>query len=1226
MFLGSLFENKTQRPVKVIYPGRFQPFHKGHAAVYQHLVKNYGSDNVFIVTSNKTDSDRSPFSFDEKRQMMVLTGINASKVVQSTQPYRAMEIVSTLSPDTVLLFAVSAKDMAEDPRFSFAPKKDGSPSYFQPFKDLASCQGLDKAAYMITVPTFEFTVLGKPATSASQIRAQFAAADENTQKKIVSDLFGKFDNSVYSIMRSKLGQNTVTESKASKASKVSKVFETRKITKSKELVENVKLLTQDMRKHGVVIDQDVNGYRKIASRLLTPEAYLHENLSILRRQFIYRLDSLDELSTMKLSVGTSVSIINAQLIGSYIEIWGNIQPKAITKIHHAPSGKIKQIEFNNDPDDVWPRAELATYHGEEVNHSAFFKSAQTAEQALSMLLLATADKLQIRNYIQESKSVIETVDDALHFATTAHSGQTRSGGDPYITHPVSVADSVKKYKRSQKLDALIQAALLHDTIEDTNTTYEDLETLFGGLVASLVKELTSDSEQIQKMGKANYLAHKMANMSSYALVIKLADRLDNIKDIATAKTPAWREKYKNETLHILDHIERNRKLSKTHRVFIDLIRKKLSELTSSPVTESKLIKDEFTVADFKIARFESWADYTRFLSSPKSSKRDTVWSWPSGVAKLLSPSKSGLLSESKITKNDRSLARQFSTRFKQLDRRDAVVIKKGNSISVLSSILDLDKKSVEIRGFVTPKKIAAINTNNDGSIDVIEFDDGSQFPERNELTNVMGVDITNTIFFDSENESTKAYTEMWMMAASMEGSGWEINNQLSESEITDTTQGKTMTKNLKEYANDAEYYESFEQWQKDVRRFGGDYEHGGDGCYYAHGIDGEGIGRWDERTGEGWIDASGDHEYMGSNDSLGEESVDEGRFVKGPGGVPLDRRGNVIPPKVDAPKAPRVPAGPRRDSNGLTKDDYSKVWRKIEDVVGNIFPDGDPIDWLAPWLKKSGIQDYHVGEVLDKACRMNGYKDMYEYYNSFKTADYGYNESVGESLGGVPWGSPQTPTSAHQKEIARKRMEYEKSLNQQQAKRGETYHSGNAVVTKPPVEEDCALNGEKCNYEVTYDIYGSNRDTPLYTKTRKIKASSEKEAEAIMRKLVGGSNYRVKSLEEEQVNELSVDSLKNYASAANRNRTKVTQQQQGKYDPRMVDKMDRRAEFAMRAYNKAGLDKLLAKTESLVANLKQHTANGDRVAVAECLTQLKPLFNKLNESQKQVVSESLKKI
>jgi len=535
-----------------------------------------------------------------------------------------------------------------------------------------------------------------------------------------------------------------------------------------------------------------------------------------------------------------------------------------------------------------------------------------------------------------------------------------------------------------------------------------------------------------------------------------------------------------------------------------------------------------------------------------------------------------MLSESKITKNDRSLARQFSIRFKKLDHRDEVIIKKGNSISVLSSILDLDKKSVEIRGFVAPKKIAAINTNSDGSIDVIEFDDGSQFPERNELTNVMGVDITNTIFFDSENESAKAYTEMWMMAASMEGSGWEINNQLSESDLTEdgytysttdpiantaeaqriadlkklhsmfngneeraryldsvgllkatkkekeflykmtdangrlrprtseSTQGKTMTKNLREYANDAEYYNSFEKWKKDVFRFGGDYEHSGGGYYSAHDINGDSIGRWDEHTGEGWIDASGDHEYMGNNDSLGEGRADK-------------------------------------------------------------------------------------------------------------------------QIGGVPWGSPQKPTSAHQKEIARKRMEYEKSLSQQRSKRGETYHSGNAVVTKPPVEESSALNGEKCNYEVTYDIYGSNRDTPLYTKTRKIKANSEKEAESIMRKLVGGSNYRVKSLDEEQVNELSTDSLKKYALAANQHRTKVTQQQ-GKYDPRIVDKMNRRADFAIRAYNKADSNTVLTKTESLVANLKQHNANGDRVAVAECLTQLKPLFNKLNESQKQVVSESLKKI
>ena len=173
---------------------------------------------------------------------------------------------------------------------------------------------------------------------------------------------------------------------------------------------------------------------------------------------------------------------------------------------------------------------------------------------------------------------ITETEDALAYATKAHSGQTRSGGDPYITHPMRVADHIRQYKQSHNLDAIIRAAYLHDTIEDTDTTHEALHDLFGGLVASLVQELTSDPEQIKKMGKAAYLAHKMAAMSSYALVIKLADRLDNVKDITTARTPQWRAKYKAETEHILDYIEKNRALSGTHQSLIGLIRNKIGEL------------------------------------------------------------------------------------------------------------------------------------------------------------------------------------------------------------------------------------------------------------------------------------------------------------------------------------------------------------------------------------------------------------------------------------------------------------------------------------------------------------------------------------------------------------------------------------------------------------------------------------------------------------------------
>jgi GTP pyrophosphokinase len=177
------------------------------------------------------------------------------------------------------------------------------------------------------------------------------------------------------------------------------------------------------------------------------------------------------------------------------------------------------------------------------------------------------------------KEITESKEQALHYATQAHQGQTRAGGDPYISHPVRVANIIKQYKKSHNIDALIQAAYLHDTIEDTDTTHEALHDLFGGLVASLVLELTSDLEEIKRVGKKDYLAKKMAHdMSSWGLVIKLADRLDNVKDIATAKTPEWRAKYKAETEHIMDYLEKNRVLSGTHKKLIELIRNKINEI------------------------------------------------------------------------------------------------------------------------------------------------------------------------------------------------------------------------------------------------------------------------------------------------------------------------------------------------------------------------------------------------------------------------------------------------------------------------------------------------------------------------------------------------------------------------------------------------------------------------------------------------------------------------
>lgn len=206
-----MFINELAEPtLLVIYPGRFQPFHKGHYAVYEYLTGKFGRNNVYIATSNKVDGERSPFAFGEKSYFMQLTGVPADRIVQASQPYQIQNVlqsgqIQVADPaNTVVIFAVSEKDMAEDPRFSFAPKKDGTDPYFQPLKNIKDTVAMDKHGYIMTVPTFNFTVLNQPMTSGTELRAQYVAADEKTRQAIIADLFGKYTREAEQLMTSKL--------------------------------------------------------------------------------------------------------------------------------------------------------------------------------------------------------------------------------------------------------------------------------------------------------------------------------------------------------------------------------------------------------------------------------------------------------------------------------------------------------------------------------------------------------------------------------------------------------------------------------------------------------------------------------------------------------------------------------------------------------------------------------------------------------------------------------------------------------------------------------------------------------------------------------------------------------------------------------------------------------------------------------------------------------------
>lgn len=165
---------------------------------------------------------------------------------------------------------------------------------------------------------------------------------------------------------------------------------------------------------------------------------------------------------------------------------------------------------------------------------------------------------------------------AIEFALNAHKGQKRKDGSFYFTHCERVARIVKENKDSHLINDLISAAYLHDTIEDTYATEEDILINFNPLIASLVKSLTSDKQEIRKSSKKEYLSEKMVSMSSWGLVIKLADRLDNVSDLNN-QNREFRNRYKNETLFILKNLKDKRKLSPTHKKLISTIEQKLNK-------------------------------------------------------------------------------------------------------------------------------------------------------------------------------------------------------------------------------------------------------------------------------------------------------------------------------------------------------------------------------------------------------------------------------------------------------------------------------------------------------------------------------------------------------------------------------------------------------------------------------------------------------------------------
>ena len=178
--------------IVVVYAGRFQPFHKGHYATYSHLVKKFGKDNVYIGTSNKTDNQKSPFNFKEKKEIMTtMFGVPSNKIVEVKNPYQPTEVMSKFDKDTTAFITVVGK-------------KDASRlggKYFEPYKDGKELEGYRDKGYVYIAPE------GGGGVSGTEVRMGLRrGSDEDKKEFFTKRAYGKFNPKIFKFIAGKLAQ------------------------------------------------------------------------------------------------------------------------------------------------------------------------------------------------------------------------------------------------------------------------------------------------------------------------------------------------------------------------------------------------------------------------------------------------------------------------------------------------------------------------------------------------------------------------------------------------------------------------------------------------------------------------------------------------------------------------------------------------------------------------------------------------------------------------------------------------------------------------------------------------------------------------------------------------------------------------------------------------------------------------------------------------------------
>ena len=374
----------------VILPGGFHPYHAGHYALYQSAKRAFPDAEVYVAATN--DTSARPFPFAIKEKLATLAGVEPGHFVQVKSPFRAEEITSQFDPEKdTLIFVRSTKD-ANQPPIPGGVKKDGKPSYLQPLLGAKKLQPFAKHAYMAYLPTVEF---GPGRTSATEIRGAWPGLDERRKTALVMSLYPATQKNP------KLAATVV---KMLNTAIMPAANESKLVFNSVELSENQIKNYAKKYFEAYTIDRPfgkfVSNIKKFGSTKLNESK---EMASI--EPFIHGIHQVDSKRTVK--AGDTFSVLSFDILFAWqeIEVSGFTTPKQVANVKMHSNGTINYVEFTDG--DRFPRLTPATYSGKPVVQTAYFDDKNSAEQALTMLLLKvpntwTVDTSGIESGVEEN--------------------------------------------------------------------------------------------------------------------------------------------------------------------------------------------------------------------------------------------------------------------------------------------------------------------------------------------------------------------------------------------------------------------------------------------------------------------------------------------------------------------------------------------------------------------------------------------------------------------------------------------------------------------------------------------------------------------------------------------------------------------------------------------------------------------------------------------------------